>query len=98
MFNKEKSNEFGNIEIKNTSYYKKNDYILITPSFALMYNPYKETINMEKQMDYEERKTAYINRKNELNIRKQYNQSIIDLYHNGKIILDDKEYLLKVYS
>ena len=95
MFNKEESNIFGNIEIKNASFYRKEHNISITPSFALMYNPYIENKHMEEQMDYEEKKTSYINRKNELNIKKQYNPIIVDLYNNGILVIDNDEILLK---
>ncbi len=95
MFNKEESNIFGNIHIKNTSFYKKNTNALITPSFAVMYNSYIENKNMEEQLDYEAKKTTYINRKSEFGIKKQYNQKIVDLYQSGRIIIDKKEYLLK---
>lgn len=94
MFNEEKSNEFGNIEFKKTSFYPINDEILITPSFALMINAYKEGKNIQEQMDYQDRITTYINLKSEYSLKKQYKDVIEDLYNNGILSINKKEYPL----
>lgn len=94
MFNEEKSNEFGNIEFKKTSFYPINDEILITPSFALMINVYKEGKNMQDEMDYQDRITTYINRKSEYSIKKQYKDEIENLYNNGILSINKKDYPL----
>ena len=50
---------------------------------------------LEEQMDYQDRVTNYINRKHELNIKKDYNPKIVNLYKNGLLIINKIEYKLE---
>ena len=95
MFNKIESNEFGNIDIKKTKVYPMNKKCLVTPSFVIMLNSYKEEKNSEEKMDYESKKIQYLKRLNECNTKNQYNKIIVNLYQSGKLSIDNEIYSLK---
>lgn len=81
-------------EIKHDSLYHINDFLL-TPTGAIMLNKYHTDKILQEQMDYQDRITSYINRKHELNIKKEYNPKIVNLYENGELIINQVEYKLK---
>lgn len=93
MFNRNKLTN-KKIMIKHNSFYKI-DNLLLTPSFIAMLNIHNESKAMIDQLDYQDRITSYINRKFECDVRKEYNPKIVDLYENGSIIINKKEYPLR---
>lgn len=50
---------------------------------------------LAEQNDYQNSVTEYTNRKYEYSIKKQYNPKIVELYHNGLLVIDNIEYKLK---
>ena len=50
---------------------------------------------IEEQMDYQDRVTSYINRKHELNYRKDYNPKIVKLYKSGLLVINKIEYKIE---
>lgn len=59
----------------------------------------KSTYHYNKQMneqnDYQSKVTDYINKKYENSIKKQYNPTVVNLYHDGILIINNEEYKLK---
>ena len=94
MFNKE-NNEIKKIELNNKRFYKQYNNISITPFFIVLLNNYYEEKNMQEHIDFDNKVTNYINNCFQKSIKKQYNNIIINLYKNGNIKLDDREYKLK---
>lgn len=95
MFNKDESNNATTIEIKNEINFKKFHSFLISSTFILMLKYQIEKDLMNQQMEFEDKKTAYIYRKRYCSTKKQYNEKINSLYHHGKLIINQKEKNLK---
>ena len=95
MFSKE-NNIKKIIEIKHGNLYKYNN-LLLTPSLEDMISNYQINKKMEEKNTYQNNITSYIERKHELNIKKQYNPVIVNLYENGSIIINNNEYKLKEF-
>ena len=92
MFNKD-NNLINKIELNNLKVHTKDDKLL-TQSFAIMLSNYHDNIIMQEQMDFQNKKTSYINKKHENSIKKQYNPKIVNLYQNGLLCINDNEYEL----
>ena len=91
MFNKE-NNKIVKIELDTNNLYKQYDNISITPSFIKMVNNYYESKNMEYHLDYDNRVKLYKDNNFLLKMKKQYNANIVNLYHNGKLSIDNNIY------
>ena len=50
---------------------------------------------MDEQNEYQNSVVEYINKKHENSVKKEYNPKIVELYHNGLLIIDNEEYRLK---
>jgi hypothetical protein len=92
MFNKENKNK--KVELNIDKLYQ-NDNLLIISSLVEMINNKHNNQEMQDKLDYQDSITTYLNKKKELNIKKQYNPIINELYHNGIIVIDSIEYKLK---
>ena len=95
MFDKEKNSKAVNIEINNIRLYKRYNNILITPFFMLMLNNFYEDKKMDEHLGYDFRVTNYNIKCFERTKKKQYNSIIVNLYKNGKIVIDNNSYMLK---
>lgn len=95
MFNKEENIKIKSVELHNKDFYKQYNNISITPFFVIMLNKYYEDKKMQDHLDLDTKRKLYLDRKFEYSEKKQYNKTICDLYCNGKIYIDDKEYDLK---
>ena len=93
MFDKENKNKVLT-NIKTGELYKHED-TLLTNSFVEMVNNdhYNKIVN--EKNDYQNDITTYINKKLENNAKKEYNPKIIDLYHDGLLVINNEEYRLK---
>ena len=93
-----KTNERDNIKIISLEYkslYEIDENIKITPSLAIMINDYCNNKSIIEHNNYEYRKLRYLNRKEELSLKKQYNKLIENLYQTGQIIINNEQCLLK---
>lgn len=97
MLKKNERKNIKNIILKYNSLYEIDHNIKITPSLAIMINNYLDNKSISEHNDYEYRKLLYLKNKNELSLKKQYNNLIVNLYQNGKIVIDNKEYELKYF-
>lgn len=95
MFNKEDNQNIQKIELNNKRFYKQYNNISITPFFIVMLNNYYETKNMQEHIDFDNKITKYLNNCFEKKIKKQYNNTIVNLYKNGQIMIDNKLYELQ---
>ena len=95
MLKKNERNDIKEIHLKYSTLLKMNENILITPSFAIMINNYLDNVNTLEHNNFEYRKLAYLNKKNENTIKKKYNQLIVDLYQKGHIIINKEDCELK---
>ncbi len=59
-----------------------------------MLSNYHDNIIMQEQMDFQNKKTSYINKKHENSIKKQYNPKIVNLYQKGTLCINNDEYEL----
>ena len=78
-----------------TSLYQIEKDTKITPSLAIMINNYIDKLAMNEHNDFEYRKIIYLHNMNENSLKKQYNTLIVNLYQNGKIIINKEECDLK---
>ena len=97
MLKKNERKDIKDIILKYDSLYEIDDNKKITPSLAIMINNYLDNQSTIKHTDYEYRKLLYLKNKNELSLKKQYNNLIVNLYQNGKIIIDKEECELKYF-
>ena len=95
MFNKGNDTNIKKIEWNKKNFYKQYDNIFITPFFAIMINKYYEDKKMEEHLDFDERVKSYIDKNFLYGVKKQYNNAFTNLYHNGKIIINNQEFQLK---
>ncbi len=95
MFNKD--NNIKKIELVKPAFFKQYDNVYITPFYANMINKYYDDKNMQEHVDFDERTKSYIERIFTLNIKKQYDNTITNLYHNGKIQINNNEYSVKSF-
>lgn len=92
MFNKD-NKSINKVELNNLKVHTKDDKLL-TQSFAIMLSNYHDDVMMKEQMDFQDKKTTYINKKYENSIKKQYNPKIVNLYQNGLLCINSDEYKL----
>ena len=92
MFNKD-NKSINKVELNNLKIHTKDDKLL-TQSFAIMLSNYHDDVMMKEQMDFQDKKTTYINKKYENSIKKQYNPKIVNLYQNGILNINNDEYEL----
>ena len=93
-----KVNERDNIKIidlKYNSLYQIYPNVKITPSLAIMINNYLDNKSINEHNNFEYKKINYLKRKKELSLKKQYNNLIVNLYQNGKILINNEECNLK---
>ncbi len=94
MFNKEESNKIKKIEMKNIQY-RKIGYVLITINFLLLLSKFNiGEKDLAKHFAYENEKKAYYERLFDLEQEKEYSELIQDLYHHGKLLINDHDYLI----
>ena len=93
MFDKSKKN-IKKINIRTSKLYKDKEILLTNSFIEMMSNYHSKTLTNEKN-DYQNEVTSYINRKHEMNVKKQYNPKIVELYKNGCLVINNNEYLLK---
>lgn len=92
----EKNNDAKKIEYSNNEFYKIGD-VLITPSFGITLNNYYNTRKMQEENDYQDQITSYNKRKYENSIKKLYNPRIVNIYDNGSLIINNKEYSINEF-
>ena len=95
MFNKEENIRIKKVELNNKDIYKQYDNISITPFFVIMLNKYYEDKKTQDHLDLDSKIKLYYDRRFEYSEKKQYNLIISNLYHNGKIKINNEEYNLK---
>ena len=95
MFNKEENIKIKRIELNNKEFYKQYNNISITPFFVIMLNKYYEDKKMHDHLDLDEKIKLYLDKSFKYSEKKQYNSIIYNLYHSGKIIINNEEYNLK---
>ncbi len=95
MFNKDNNKKVKKYQILNQVYYKQNNHTLLTPNFVIMLNKYYESKYMDEHIDYDVNIKSYINKKWENNIKKEYNNNFINLYHHGSIFINKTKFSLK---
>ena len=91
MFNKE-NNKIIKIEMQTNNLYKQYDNIYITNSFIKMLNDYYISRNMHHHLDFDQKLKLYKDNVFLLNEKKQYNTIIVNLYHNGKLLINNTLY------
>lgn len=95
MIKKNERKDIKEIQLEYKSLYEIDKNISITPSLAIMINNYLDSKSMDEHNDFEARKIAYLHRKKEYYVKKQYNELIVNLYQNGHIIIDNEDCDLK---
>ena len=83
------------IKLQYTSLFNIDNNSKITPSLAIMINNYLDQKKMNEHNDFEYRKIIYLHNMKEHSLKKQYNNLIVDLYQNGKIVINNEECDLK---
>ena len=83
------------VELNKKTFYKQYNNISITPFFVIMLNRYYEDKKAQDHLDLDERIKLYLDKSFEYREKKQYNTVVYNLYHNGKIKINDQEYNLK---
>lgn len=89
-----KDNNVKKIELNVDKLYQDNN-ILLSASLVEMMNSEHHNQEMQDKIDYQSNITAYINRKHEYDIKKQYNPRINELYQNGLLVVNGNEFRLK---
>ena len=84
-----KKNESAEKIIINSELYEINNSIKVSPYFIIYYNNYIYNKEQQEHKDFENNKIQYINKKNELSLKKEYDINITNLYTNGKIIINN---------
>ena len=92
----EKNNNVKKVDYSTNEFYKIGD-ILITPSFGKVLEEYHNSKKIDDEMNYQDNITSYNKRKYENNLKKNYNPKIVNLYENGSLIINNKEYLIKEF-
>ena len=92
----EKNNNVKKVDYSTNKFYKVGD-VLITQSFGIVLEEYHNNKKIDDEIKYQDQITSYNKRKYENNIRKNYNPKIVNLYENGSLIINNKEYLIKEF-
>lgn len=95
MIKKNERKDIKEINLQYKSLYEIETNISITPSLAIMINNYLDSKGMDEHNDFEARKIAYLHRKKEYYVKKQYNELIVNLYQKGHIIINNEDCDLK---
>lgn len=90
----DKSNNVKKIEFHVDKLYQKKD-ILFSSSFVEMVDNIHLNEAINEKNDYQNNLVIYLNKKHENSIKKQYNPLIVNLYHDGKLLINNDEYKLK---
>lgn len=93
MFEKNKE-EIKKVTVQSEKFYKDKD-IILTNSFIEMMNYNHQNKELKEKEEYQLNITNYINKKQENSIKKRYDSKIVNLYHSGKLVIDNNEYQLK---
>ena len=83
------------IDLKYNSLCEIDKNTKITPSLAIMINNYIDNIKMNEHNSFEYKKIRYLKEKKELSLKNNYNNLIVNLYQNGKILINNEECNLK---
>lgn len=95
MIEKDKLENINSITINKDTLHIINDNLIVSPSFIILINNYIQSRQLQEHNDFNNNKLQYINQKRECLIKKQYNETIVKLYKDGSIIINNKKYLLK---
>ncbi len=90
----EKNNNVKKVEFHVDKLYQKKD-ILLSSSFVAMVNNNHLIEALNEKNDYQNNIVIYLNQKHENSVKKQYNPLIVNLYHDGKLVINTIEYNLK---
>lgn len=90
----EKKNNIKKVDIKKANLYR-NDNLLISSSYINMVSEKHNKKKMKEQSIYQNDITSYYNKRNEFKENKEYNPTIVNLYRNGILIINNEEYKLK---